>query len=917
MQSLRPEDPEQLGPYRLVARLGAGGMGRVYLARSSAGRVVAVKVIRPEMADDNNFRIRFRREVAAAAAVGGAYTAHVVDAAPDDETPWLATDHVPGPTLAEAVAAHGPLPAETVLALGAGIAEALMAVHAEGLVHRDLKPSNVLLAADGPRVIDFGIVRARDGYELTGSGTLFGSLDYMCPEQATGDPMGPEGDVFCLGSVLAFAASGRSPFGGAVGAALLYQVAHGAPDLSLVPEPLDKIIGLCHAKDPVLRIHPDRLSAACAPGGAEQVLTEGWLPAPVAAMVDAHRAAVRDLDRLAPPAADPRPGAAFAPPAPPEGPVAERSELTGQSAYGAPESGSSDGNSYGNGNSCGNGNRYGSGYGSGARNGITSRNEDRNGYANRSGNQGVASRGEGATAVGGAEPPTALARAESFVSPDVPAQVRRQPQAQALTRAESRAETRARSETGYETGYETRSETGYENRSAAQPDARSAAQAETRGQAAEPAKGRSQRPGSTPLPQSASKRSAAPAPAPAPAPSPAHHRAPARTGVARRAVLGATAGAALVAGATLAVRGTPGAEPGTEAARPLGRAPEPTWVYRGGPLLQAPAVFHDGAALVKTRPGDMIGLDVKNGSRPRWVYQGISLSPGPVLLINGAAVALGTGATVIGVDPVGGAEQFTLDFGEDYRFDQLLGGYDDHTVSVLGAKLQRRPGEQGVATSTDSVFGVDIEARQAVVIPIDPQDVGIALQPVLTGEYFVYADGLRNVAVRGTRDGGALRWRHPVGYDLRPGLAVLGQTVFAVGSEVIALELSTGRLRWNTKAERGMYASLGAVGNTVYVTGTDPTGVYAFDAANGSRRWFCETPRLDVDSPVVVGGRAVYVTAFESKDGFYAIDIASGRLLWNFTDGRETGVNRWQVACDAAGHLVAHHFDRVYGLSVT
>lgn len=167
-------------------------MGRVYLATSSAGRAVAVKVIRPEMAEDKNFRIRFRREVAAAAAVGGVYTASVVDAAPDDRTPWLATAYVPGPTLAEAVAAHGPLPVETVLALGAGIAEALIAVHAEGLVHRDLKPSNVLLAADGPRVIDFGIVRARDGYQLTGSGGVLGSLEYVCPEQATGDPVGPE-----------------------------------------------------------------------------------------------------------------------------------------------------------------------------------------------------------------------------------------------------------------------------------------------------------------------------------------------------------------------------------------------------------------------------------------------------------------------------------------------------------------------------------------------------------------------------------------------------------------------------------------------------------------------------------------------------------------------------------------------------
>ncbi|MEU2285797.1 protein kinase [Streptomyces sp. NPDC013178] len=772
-----------------MARLGAGGMGRVYLATSAAGRTVAVKVIRPEMAEDKNFRIRFRREVAAAAAVGGAYTAPVVDAAPDDETPWLATAYIPGPTLAEAVAEHGPLPAETVLALGAGIAEALIAVHAEGLVHRDLKPSNVLLAADGPRVIDFGIVRARDGYELTGSGSLFGSLEYMCPEQATGDPMGPEGDVFCLGSVLAFAASGQAPFSGAAAAALLYQVVHGSPDLSGVPEPLDKIISLCLAKDPALRIGPDRLSAACAPGGAEQVLTEGWLPAPVAAMIAGYRAAATDLDHL------------------PRTP--------------APASASADG-----------------------------------------------------------------------PAPRPPAYGRREPD---CATAERSAYDTAVADGPAGPG-RTRGAGGVGSRAAGGADG-----AGGRGLAT----GRPEQGSSVLLEEPAPERSAAPV----------HRRAPARSGVSRRAILAATAtaGTALVGGAALVARGRTGGQ----GVRPLGPAPEPTWIYRGGPLLQAPAVFHDGTALMKTRPGNLVCLDVENGSRPKWVYQGISVSPTPVLLANGAAVALGTGATLIGVDPARGTEQFTLDFGQDFQFDQLLGSYDGYAVSVLGASLERKSAEQGVATSTNSVFAVDLQARQAVVIPINPVDVGIPLKPVITDEYFVYADGLRNVAVRHTRDGGSLRWRYQVGYDLRPGLAVLGRTVFAIGSEFIALDLSTGRLRWKAKAERGMFASLGAGGNTVYAVGTDPYGVHAFNAANGSRRWFCETPRLNVDNPIAVGAHAVYVPAFENRNGFYAIDTASGRLLWNFTDGRETGVNDWQLSCDGAGHLVAQHFDRAYGLPVT
>jgi outer membrane protein assembly factor BamB len=757
-------------------------MGRVYLATSPAGRTVAVKVIRPEMAEDKNFRIRFRREVAAAAAVGGTYTAPVVDAAPDAETPWLATAYIPGPTLAEAVAEHGPLPVESVLALGAGVAEALIAVHAEGLVHRDLKPSNVLLATDGPRVIDFGIVRARDGYELTGSGALFGSLEYMSPEQATGDPMGPEGDIFCLGSVLAFAASGHTPFSGAAPASLLYHVVHGAPDLSQVPEPLDKIINLCLAKDPALRITPDRLSAACAPGGAEQLLTEGWLPAPVAATIAGYRAAVMGLDLLA---RSPAPAADWAD-APDSLPPASNSResayaTAGRSAYETAVAGSR------NSAAGPDGARYCGAGGAGGAQGV-----------------GLAT-----------EPP----EGESFLLPKEPAP----------------------------------------------------------------------------------ERSAAPL----------HRRSPARRAVSRRAILVAAAGTAVLGGAAYVVARTSTRRQGV---RPLGPAPVPAWVYRGGPLLQTPAVFHDGTALMKTRPGNMICLDLKNGSQPKWVYQGISLSPTPVLLTYGAAVALGTGATVIGVDPASGAEQFTLDFGQDFQFDQLLGSYDGYAVSVLGARLQRQSAEQGVATSTNAVFGVDLKARRALAVPISPEDVGIALQPVVTSDYFVYADGLRNVSVRNTRAGGSLRWRHPVGYDLRPGLAVLGQTVFAIGSELIALDLGTGKLRWWAKAMRGLFASLGVGGNTVYATGTEPYGVSAFNAANGSRRWFCETPRLNVDNPIAVGANAVYVPAFENKNGFYAIDTASGRLLWNFTDGRETGVNDWQISCDGAGHLVAQHFDRAYGL---
>ncbi|MCZ0986934.1 serine/threonine-protein kinase [Streptomyces diastatochromogenes] len=175
-----------MGGYRLVARLGAGGMGRVYLSHTPGGRAVAVKVIRPELAENSEFRKRFRAEVASASRVHGIYTAPVVDSDTEGAVPWCATAYVPGPSLSDAVRDHGPLPVDTVLRLIAGVAEALQAVHREGIVHRDLKPANVLLAADGPRVIDFGVARAADSTSLTQSGTALGTVAYMAPEQVLG-----------------------------------------------------------------------------------------------------------------------------------------------------------------------------------------------------------------------------------------------------------------------------------------------------------------------------------------------------------------------------------------------------------------------------------------------------------------------------------------------------------------------------------------------------------------------------------------------------------------------------------------------------------------------------------------------------------------------------------------------------------
>jgi serine/threonine protein kinase len=213
MDPLQPGDPAQVGAYRLEGRLGGGAMGRVFLGRSPGGRPVAVKLVRPELAGDGSFRVRFAREVAAARRVGGFYTAQVIDADPDADPPWLVTAYIPGPSLSEAIRVHGPLPADALRALGAGLAEGLAAIHACGLVHRDLKPGNVILADDGPRVIDFGISRALDATSITTAHAIIGTPAYMSPEQASGQPAGPGSDVFSLGSVLVHAATGASPSG--------------------------------------------------------------------------------------------------------------------------------------------------------------------------------------------------------------------------------------------------------------------------------------------------------------------------------------------------------------------------------------------------------------------------------------------------------------------------------------------------------------------------------------------------------------------------------------------------------------------------------------------------------------------------------------------------------------------------------
>ncbi|MFF8357172.1 protein kinase [Streptomyces chartreusis] len=302
MEKLGPGDPQQIGAYRLLARLGAGGMGDVYLARSDRGRTVAVKLVRRELAAQEEFRARFRQEVQAARQVGGFWTAPVLDADTEADVPWVATGYVAGPSLQQVVGHdHGALPERSVGILAAGLAHALKDIHAAGIVHRDLKPSNVLVTIDGPRVIDFGIARALETVDesgLTRTGALVGSPGFMAPEQVRGDRITPACDVFCLGSVLAYAATGRLPFGSVDSGphAVMFRIAQEEPDLEGMPEGIAELVRDCLRKDPGARPTLDRVLERT---GAEDTVSDGrsrdpWLPSALVAQLGRH--AVRLLD---------------------------------------------------------------------------------------------------------------------------------------------------------------------------------------------------------------------------------------------------------------------------------------------------------------------------------------------------------------------------------------------------------------------------------------------------------------------------------------------------------------------------------------------------------------------------------------------------------------------------------------------
>ncbi|MFB6962159.1 PQQ-binding-like beta-propeller repeat protein [Streptomyces sp. NPDC056309] len=320
VDQLTQHDPRRIGPFEVLGRLGAGGMGLVYLARSASGRRVAIKTVRTELAEDQLFRVRFTREVEAARAVSGFYTAAVVDADPRAAVPWLATAYVPAPSLEEIVTECGPLPAQAVRWLAAGVAEALQSIHGAGLVHRDLKPSNVLVVEDGPRVIDFGIASGVSNTRLTMTNVAVGTPAYMSPEQAK-DSRSVTGasDVFSLGSMLVFAATGHPPFHGANPVETVFMLLREGPDLEGLPDELRPLIESCMQMEATGRPKPADLQAQLAPhlfgsGSDDSGTASAWLPEPAVGLIESRRGG-----RLAvhPAAPGPRGGGRLPVPPPP------------------------------------------------------------------------------------------------------------------------------------------------------------------------------------------------------------------------------------------------------------------------------------------------------------------------------------------------------------------------------------------------------------------------------------------------------------------------------------------------------------------------------------------------------------------------------------------------------------------------
>ncbi|MFE2738067.1 protein kinase [Streptomyces sp. NPDC059349] len=297
LKPLGPDDPQEVSGYRLAGKIGEGGMGAVYFTRTRGGQPVALKLIRREFAQNPDFRARFEAEVLAARRVSGYHIVPVVDHNVGSEEPWIASAYVPGVPLGEALTAYGPLPPPAAFQLVGCVAHALGSVHAASVIHRDLKPGNILLGSQGPWVIDFGIARATDTTELTRTGGVVGTPQFMSPEHALGRKVTPATDVFALGLIAAVAATGRHPYGGGLSiAARIASTELRPPDLSGYPDQLRPLLEVCLSADPGQRPAPAALAEQCAQAAARELRDfDGWLPAPLAEEISHREAVAQDL----------------------------------------------------------------------------------------------------------------------------------------------------------------------------------------------------------------------------------------------------------------------------------------------------------------------------------------------------------------------------------------------------------------------------------------------------------------------------------------------------------------------------------------------------------------------------------------------------------------------------------------------
>ncbi|MCK1798624.1 serine/threonine-protein kinase [Streptomyces sp. XM4193] len=852
MEPLQPGDPARVGAYRLMGRLGAGGMGRVYLARSAGGRTVAVKVVRPELAEDPGFRERFRREVQIAGAVSGRRTAPVVDADPDaapPQLPWLATQYVTGPSLAEVIRRHGALPERTVRALGAGLAEALHEIHAAGLVHRDLKPSNVLLAADAPRVIDFGIARAVDGDRLTRTGSLVGSPGFMSPEQAEGRQVGPPADIFSLGTVLCYAATGQNAFGDSSPAALLYQIAHAEPDLSRVPDSLRALLAACLAKDPSVRPSAEQIAEHCLPAQGEREFGD-WLPGAVSSTIATLASRILDLE--APPEA-PQPGG-------------------GGDGVGGPGEPNSSGPASGSGADV----VSGAGAGAGASGGPE----------------------------GGANERTAMLRLPSR-APSEPGSRVPDPRTPAPYRG-------TRSDAVLPGGAQPPNSGSYQWSSTPGTSSSGGFTGPTNGPATGPTNGTEPVTDAvpdtgpdteTPQSRSASRRRFLLA-------------AAGLAGVVTSAVGGAwlLSGDGSAEGRSGGDDGGPddGRKPSdTEefATPPAGVAPAPLWLARleEGSLAPANPVVVGDVVAVGGMP--VRGVHTRTG-RETWRRGRSEDSQLSRFHLVGEVAYQGLfgsdGYALTGVDLRTGKETWRTQLPEKLRSPRVVAA-DRRQLYFYSRQFD---GDLGNRDQKQDWGAVDIESgKPAWTVPRDISRSEVGMVALAAGDCLVVCEDERVLTVRSTEDGSEL-WSRRIEGAVQP--VVAGDRLLLHGDELVAHRLRTGEKLWSLSPNgRRGFGVPTAIDDALYLFDFDQ-GLWKVDPETGNRLAMQESlgGRARGDTVVKVG-ESLYVASSALGTGITAIDIRTLERRWTYNDGERGGP--WYMAV-AGRRLIVLHNERLVAL---